>query len=202
MRRITLGEDGKYRWSYELHLLKNPVILFLIWKIMFWIFFGIWVFVVLCSMNSPHFWWAGFLKNLKFFAIFVAAMLALCFLGYLLYAALMGWKYKVEFVMDENGVVHTQEPMQAKKARTLSLLTALAGLLSKNPTTVGVGLNASAKTSSTSEFSKVKRMKVLPRMHTIKLNAPLNKNQVYADGEDFQFVLEYISQRVPASARK
>lgn len=40
-------------------------------------------------------------------------------------------------------------------------------------------------------------MKAFPAMHTIKLDSPLNHNQIYAEGEDFDFVLEYISRRVP-----
>ena len=32
---ITLCNDGKYRWIYEMSLFKNPTIFFLIWKIFF-----------------------------------------------------------------------------------------------------------------------------------------------------------------------
>ena len=36
--RVTLGNDGKYRWTYEMSLFKNPTIFLLIWKIFFFIF--------------------------------------------------------------------------------------------------------------------------------------------------------------------
>ena len=37
---ISLGQDGKYRWVYEMNLYTNPTILILLVKIFFWIFFG------------------------------------------------------------------------------------------------------------------------------------------------------------------
>ena len=34
MKNIILGEDGKYRWVYELPMLKNPVILMTVWRVL------------------------------------------------------------------------------------------------------------------------------------------------------------------------
>lgn len=34
-------------------------------------------------------------------------------------------------------------------------------------------------------------------LHTIKLDGLLNHNQIYANGEDYDFVVEYIKERIP-----
>ena len=61
----------------------------------------------------------------------------------------------------------------------------------------GTVLLAAMKNEQASEFSKVKRMRVLKAFNTIKLDSPLNHNQVFAQPEDYDFVLEYISKRIP-----
>lgn len=71
---ITLCADGVYRWGYELKLLKNPTILFVIFKIFGWIIFGLWLFITLLSINDNNFWWDGFLDGLKGFGIVTAIM--------------------------------------------------------------------------------------------------------------------------------
>lgn len=37
------------------------------------------------------------------------------------------------------------------------------------------------------------------KLYTIKLDALLNHNQIYAEPEDYEFVLDYISKRIPKS---
>jgi len=189
---ITLCPDGKYCWVYELKLLKNPAILCVIWKIIVGAFLGVWLFVMLLSLGDTHFWWDGFWSEAKMFALLTALMLALSLLAYLFYAAVMGGKYCVLFEMDENGIRHTQAPRQFKKAQLLAAITALSGMKSGHIGTVGTGLLAGSKVSSYSEWHLVKSIAVHPRLNLIKVNAPLNKNQVYAEDTDFAFVRQYI----------
>lgn len=196
--RIILCQDGTYRWEYELSLLKNPTIFFLIWKIFFFIILGIFAVITIADMVQ---WGADRLVgDLKFLAYFLVGMTVLAALGYGLYAAVMGGKYCVLFEMDEQGVNHKQIPGQAKKARTISALTVLSGLASRNVTTVGVGMNA-ARTEMYSSFSSVRKVKAYPRRNLIKVNGLLSRNQVYAHQEDFAFVLDYITARC-VNARK
>lgn len=37
--------------------------------------------------------------------------------------------------------------------------------------------------------------------HTIKLDALLNHNQIYAEGKDYDFVVGYIKSKLPATAK-
>ncbi|MBQ9397328.1 MAG: hypothetical protein IJU08_02395 [Bacteroidales bacterium] len=194
--RVRLCEDGKYRWIYEMNMLTNPTIFLTVFKIFFyiilagWLIFGTFLYLI-------HGDFAGFLDFSKGALIAIAGMAALTFLGVLLLSALYGGKYVVLFEMDEQEIKHIQLPRQVKKAQALSLLTALVGIAAKRPTTVGAGLLASGKTTSTSEYKKVRRVVARRALHLIKVNQLLEKNQIYVPDEDFDFVYEYIKSRCP-----
>lgn len=191
---IVLCQDGKYRWIYELNLLKNLTVFFLIWRIFFFIFLGIFTFVILIDALGGK-GVEALLETLRVFSYFIIGMTVVSALGYLLYAAMMGGKYIVLFEMDERGVVHKQMPKQAKKAELIGAITALAGLATHNITTVGVGLNSS-RTSMSSDFSKVRKVKAYRRRNLIKVNERLGHNQVYAEDVDFDFVYNFILSHV------
>ena len=57
------------------------------------------------------------------------------------------------------------------------------------------------KNEQATEFSKVKRMRSFRALHTIKLDSLMNHNQIYAEPEDFDFVLEYISKRISGNSQ-
>lgn len=193
--QIIRGDDDVYRWIYGFSLLKNPIILFVIWKVLVISFGAVWILVTLISMGDYNFWWDGFLNETKGFALLLVFMLALGLIAYLIYAAIMGGRYYVLFEMDEKGVKHIQLPGQFNKARSISELTVLLGLAVGNIGTVGSGMLAGSRQYISSEWVKVKSVAVYPRMNTVKVNGLFNKNQIYAPDESFEFVKRYIIER-------
>lgn len=191
---IIRGEDGVYRWIYEFHLLKNPVILFVLWKILALSLGGVWAFVTLLSLGDQSFWWKGFWSETKGFALLLAVLLALGLIAYLFYSALMGGRYRVLFEMDERRIVHTQLPGQFQKAKRLSDAAVLLGLAAGSAGAVGSGLLAGSRQSISSEWSRVKHVVFCPGRNTIRLNAPLCRNQIYASDGDFQFVRRFVEE--------
>ena len=192
MKSITRGGDGKFRWRYEMSLFKNLSIYFLIWKIFFFIIMGMFLIMMIADINQVYGTLAERWRNdVIMLGYFLIGMTVITALGYIIYAALMGGKYIVDFEMDENGVWHRQAPAQAKKAKKIGAITAVAGALSGRASMVGTGIN-STQTEKYSDFKKVKNVKAYPNRHIIKVNAPFNKNQVYVCSEDFDFVLDYI----------
>ena len=190
--RVTLCDDGKYRWTYEINLFKNPTFFLLVWKILFFIFLGVFAVVNISDFIK---WGADkALENLPILGYLLLGMTAVVGLGYLIYAAIMGGKYIVEFEMDEKGVLHKQTAFQAKKAKKLARATMMAGAASGRIGTVGAGMNAQ-RTEMYSDFSKVRKMKAYPRRDLIKVNERLEHNQVYAAKEEFEFVKNYIASR-------
>ncbi|MBQ9886062.1 MAG: hypothetical protein IJM37_04275 [Lachnospiraceae bacterium] len=188
--RVKLCEDGRYRWIYEMSLLKNPTILFLIIKIFFAIFlviFGVTTIADFIRFKKAE----ALFNNAKVLGIIFLVFMAIVIISYLIYTAVMGGKYIIEFEMDEKGVNHKQIPFQAEKARKIGEITALAGSAKGSFTTTGIGMNAT-RTEMYSDFSKTRKVKSYPRRNLIKVNGLLSRNQVYAMSEDFEFVKDYI----------
>lgn len=180
---------GTYRWTAEVNLLKDWGIFFLIWRILFFCFLGIFLVTSLSDLAQ---WGVGkFLENLPILLYVLVGMTALTLIGYLIYAAIMGGKYIVDFTMDEKGINHSQTAAQAKKARKIGAATMTAGAASGSFSAIGAGMNAQ-RTELYSEFSKVRKVKCFPRKNLIKLSAPFNHNQVYTLPGDFEFVKSYI----------
>lgn len=188
---ISKYSDGKYRWAYELNMFKNPIILFTVWKIFFFISLAMPVFGFFISLGNSSFW-DSFWDILKTWLILLAILTALTILGHTLYAAIMGGKYCVVFEMDEKGIMHTQMAKQVKKAQAIAALTVIAGIAGRNPGLVGVGINSSIKTKSYSQFDIVKKVKITKFTKVIKLSETFEHNQVYASKEDMNFVAKYI----------
>lgn len=194
---IVRCSDGVYRWVYELNLLKNPTIFFLIWKIFFIILTA--MFVLMTAYDAFD-WsrslWESLRETAPMYGCLLLGMTGLTTVGYLVYAAIMGGKYCVLFEMDEKGVNHKQMPKQAQKARLLSELTMMAGVKSGSMSAVSAGA-AGARTEMYSDFAYVRKVKPHRLTHVIKVNERLGHNQVYAAAEDFDFVRDYIINHCP-----
>ncbi|MBR4926300.1 MAG: hypothetical protein IKZ61_11210 [Prevotella sp.] len=192
--RVTLCQDGKYRWVYEVNMLTNYSILFDVWKV-----FGISI-VIIIILFTIIFLFTGELSLDIFIGMgkgvfFSAAILAvLSILGYLLYAAISGWKYVALFIMDEKEVTHQQMPREVKKGQIIGALTILAGLASGRPGVIGTGILSQSRSSMTSTLANVKRLIPSRRMNLIKVNQLLAKNRVYVNDEDFDFVYDFLCQ--------
>jgi hypothetical protein len=198
---IMLCQDGKYRWAYEFGLLRNPTILFLIWKIFSGIALGLAIFMLVLAVidnGGDVIATAGDLLESDFIAILIGflAMLGVTGLGYLVYALMNGGKYCVAFEMDDNGVTHRQMPSQVKKAEVVGMINVLAGIAAGNVSQVGIGLT-SARSELSSDFSAVRSIDGNRRRCVIKVNEPFAKNQVYVEPADYDFVMGYITSRCP-----
>jgi hypothetical protein len=193
-KEVRLCSDGKYRWAYEMNLLKNPTIFWTVLKVMMISWGIVWLFGLIVALFQGDLDLQYFLFWLKLMGILFGVLIALTVVGILITAAILG-KYVVLFEMDEKQVTHIQMPRQVKKAEVIGLITVLVGMAAKSHTAMGAGMLAAAKTKSTSEFVNVRRVKGRRRLNLIKVNQLFNKNQVYVADEDFDFVYDYIKSR-------
>ncbi len=192
---IYLCPDGMYRWVYEFNMLKNPTLLFTIWKLVAFAFFLVYCFVLfVCLVTDSFYGMETFLPLTKVFSILILVFLGIGSLAYLILSGIYGGKYCVIFEMDEKGINHKQMDQQLEKSQALGWLTTLAGAASGNLTVMGTGMLAATRSSLYSDFSTVRRVKPNRMLHVIRVNGLLVHNQVYAEGEDFDFVLDYIRQ--------
>lgn len=195
--RVTLCPDGKYRWIYEFSMMKNPVILLVVYKIFFWLFVGLWILISLLDRSKEHSFFDSLLLSGQWILIFWAVFCVIIALGYTIVAGQYGWKYIVFFEMDEDSIIHRQIKEQVKKAQALGWLTAFAGAMGGNLGAISAGIHTATKTTSVSDFNLVRSIKPKRRWNTIKVNEPFCKNQVYVHRDDFDFVLNYIRTRCP-----
>ena len=198
---IELCGDGMYRWFYEFSMLKNPGILLTVLKV-FGIIFGILYLIMgIAVLRSDGI--EGIRENIVPALLFLAFFAVLILVSYLILAAMYGWKYMVLFEMNDDGVRHIQQPSQFKKAQALAWLSAFTGIAAGRPIDgIGRGLLVGSKSESYTKFSDVRKIKVLRGLHTIKLAEMLEHNQIYAANEDFDFVLDYITDHIPDKAKK
>ena len=200
--RVALCEDGKYRWTFEFNMLKNPAIILVVYKIFLILLSIPFIISVICLARDGELqeaWndrlWSG--SNPKVWLVVMAVFAVIILISYLIVAWMYGGKYIVHFTMDETGIVHEMETGQYERARKLGILTAIVGILSKKPSTVGTGMIVASRSTSTSLFDRVRHVRPRRALHLIKVNQLLERNQVYVPTEDFDFVLDFIRQHCP-----
>lgn len=194
--RVALCEDGKYRWTYPLDMLKNPSILFVLLKI-FGILLSIPLLIALISAAANNDWqkiWDGFIK---IWLIVMVVFFVIILISYLIVVWMNGGKYVVNFTMDEKRLIHEQVPVQYDRARKVGILAVLMGIFAKRPAAAGAGALAASRDTSVSVFDKVRRIKPRRGQNLIKVNQSLERNQVYVPDEDFDFVLDFIRKHCP-----
>ena len=195
--RVKFYPDGKYRWVYEVPMLKNPTILFDVYKVLGISFGIVWLFNVLLiscedGLNLRNLW--SFTSG---FLILMLVFLVIGYLAYFIVAWYYGWKYIVLFTLDEKEVVHQMMPRQMEKAKVLGALTALVGSVAGKPGVMGAGVLAASRSTSTSVLANVARLVPRRSLHLIKVNQLLNKNRVFVPDEDFDFVYNFLCQHCP-----
>ena len=188
---IVKCEDGFYRWYYDFNMYKNPTILFTVFKVLGLSFGIIWLFSSIMTLVEGD-GLDGVIKGSGIFLILIAVFAVIGSISYLIVAAMYGGSYMVLFEMNETEVKHIQMPKQFKKAEAIGWILMFVGAAAGSPGRVGQGLLVASKQSSTSVFANVATVKVRRRRNTIHVDQLLDKNQVYAAEEDFDFVEQFI----------
>lgn len=197
----VLCPDGKYRWVYEVSMLKNPSILMEVYWVLGISFGIVWLFVLLMGGCENHFRPAALWDITRGFLILMAVFFVLGWVAYFFVSWYYGWKYGILFIMDEQEVVHKQLPGTEGKARAIGKLTALAGAGGGKIGMAGMGVLVANRTSMSSSYSSVRRIIACRRRHLIKVRERFSRNMVFVADEDFDFVYQYLCDHCP-NARK
>ena len=193
--RVKLYPDGKYRWIYEVPMLKNPSIIIDVFKVVGISLGIVWLFMVLLSVYDGEFSLESLWSTSMVFLGLMLVFAVIVFLAYVILAWHYGWKYVVLFTMDKSEIVHQQMPYQVKKAQVLGALAAMIGGAAGNLGMVGTGVLAASRTTSISTLVRVNRLIPVRRMNLIKVNQKLHKNRIYVPDEDFDFVYDFLCQQ-------
>ena len=200
--RVKLYPDGKYRWVYEVPMLKNPTILIDVFKVLGISFGIVWLFTVLVIGCEEGYTLDNLWGITSGFLMLMGVFLVIGCIAYFIVAWCYGWKYVVLFTLDERQVVHQQMPRQVKKATVLGALTAMMGGAAGKPGVVGSGLLAASRSTLTSDFVDVTRLIPCRCHNLIRVSQLLSKNRVFVPDEDFDFVYNYLCQHCPRAKKK
>ena len=191
---ITKCKDGKYRWVYELDLYTATAIIKEVWRVLLIALVIVMALMLIFSVIE-----GDLMEGLRFIGemagILFGIFLILSITGYLVFAFIIGGKYCALFEMDEAGINSAAQEKHVKKAELIGVIAVLAGIAGGRPGMAGTGILGATRTSMYTAFDDVKELEILPKQHLIRLNETLNRNQVYAEDEDFAFVADYIKAR-------
>ena len=197
--RVTLYDDGVYRWSYDMDMWQNRFMLRLVMKLLGIICGG--VVILVFALLGP--------KYLTPMALCialgsVAGLFALTFLIYAVCAWVMKGVYHLRFEMDESAVALVQSDATRERNGVLAAVAMLAGIAagkSGEAFRLSTSLNA-ANTVGITAFSAITRVRTYPQDDVIALREWFGLNQIFVDREDYAYVLDYIRERISEKARR
>ena len=193
----VLCPDGKYRWVYDVPMLKNPSILIDVYWVLLISFGIVWLFVIMMGGCEGRMKLADFWGITRGFLLLMVVFLVIGYVAYFFVSWYYGWYYSVLFIMDEEEVVHKQLPSTEDKAQAIGKLTALAGAGSGKMGMMGMGMLIANRTSMSTSFKSVRKVIPCRRMNLIKVNGLLSRNRVFVTDEDFDFVYDYLREHCP-----
>lgn len=214
--RVTLCEDGVYRWSYVMDMWRNRYMIRLAWKIIVPLLGILLLFVAAMALKNAQylmrqgvareelmFYLRGDLISVYIVAGLLAGILLLTELIYAVCALAMHGKWRLRFEMDESAVALVRNPGTMETLNALGAVAAIVGLAAGKPRgalRVGNTL-AMANNTGTSRFECTRRVKQVRRYDLLDLREWFGMNQIYVPPEDYEYVRDFILERVSEKAR-
>ena len=191
---IFTDNSGKYRWVYELPMLRCFFLLFEVWKVLGMSAAVVALFMTIVSLIDGY-GLQGLLFSLESAAVPLGILLVLSIPAYWIVTRANNGKYTVLFEMDDSGIDHIQ--IKTDKAKALDILTTFAGIAAGSRTATASGMLSASGGSLYSRFSKVRKIRADRRNNRILVNGILVSNQIYVDDGNYGFVFDYIVSRCP-----
>ena len=197
---VKRGDDGVYRWYYDMDMYKNKSMLHALLKYNLFIFLGVVVFgdIFLAVMGKEGHYIAGITTV---GALLCAGMSILYVIGFYIAAAIKDGNYRIHFAMGEDQVeiVWSEKLQNAMDIGAKSMAVMGTAMGSRR---LRGRSRPSLNEVSHAPFSTVTRLRAYPKWDMIELSMIGGKFQLYALGKDFDFVKSYILERLPEKARQ
>lgn len=214
--RVTLYEDGVYRWCYEMDMWKNRYMIRLIFKIIIPLLGIPLLFIAAMTLKNAHYLMQQGIarENLMFYmhddmiTLYVVGgilvgILLLAELIYAVCALVMHGRWRICFEMNDSAVALVRNPGTMEALNTLGAVAGIVGVLAGKPgeaLRVG-GTLAVANNTGTSRFESIRRVKRIRKYDLLDLREWFGMNQVYVPAEDYDYVRDFILARIPEKAR-
>lgn len=193
--------DGKYRWTFEASMWKDPTRFLFFLKVFNGIGISMWLIISIIRLcNGMD--WEDFGDMLPILLYIIIGMSVLVVIAYLIISIINAGKYVMLFEMDGQGVKSTTAGAKRKSAQKNTWLDKwkeqwIASLLDVSLpqyATDGLGNCGEVMTSS---FADIRHLKVNLRYSYVQIGRLFSLNRIYARPEDLDFVYEYIKSRSP-----
>lgn len=198
---FRLCDDGVYRWVFVYDLWKNYTVILEIEK--FLIIICLAIMIILGVLETPE---KGFVKRLLSAAEEAGVMLAiitvLLVVSYPIYCFLNKGKYCVLFEMDDSSIMHTRMEKEVKHEELVEWLWAANEILDSRLLSTGLSIATASSASMETIFADVRKVTVSERGKTITLICRATRNQVYVPDEEFEFVKNFILERIGKNTEK
>ena len=198
--RVTLCEDGVYRWHYDMDMWRNRYILYLLMKVVGLVCAGLLLFMLI-ALGPDRITPAGV-------GIALAVCGGLVALTALIYAIVAQVKHgvcRMHYEMDDTAVRLVRTPAEARRMEGLATLAAVADIVGVAAGSHGPSPGQTLRgieDSGLTPFSTVRRVKRCPRWEVIELRILFGMNQIFVPAGDDALVLKYMLERVPDRARR
>ena len=196
--RVTLCDDGVYRWYYDMDMYKNKSMLWMLLRINLFIMLGASVGGAVLIGLVKHDFGDPMVRGIPVVGLaLLALMSALYVIGFYIAAAVKRGNYRLHFDMREDGLELVWSPGVRQTFDTGKKVLTLAGNALGSRRVRG-RYRPSLDEVSNLAFSSVFRHKSYPQWDMIDLYVPGGKFQVYVAREDFEQVERFILERIRA----
>lgn len=177
-----MKSEDSIHWEIDVPLFQNPLIVKQL-GLAIGIPFGILlIFLFFLSLIDPN-------------ALYgVALVMLLLFLTFLFVKVIYKGVYQAAFVLDGRAVTCKTRSAQGKTNRIVNGLTFFLGIFSGKPAVAGAGVLAQSRQSVSLRWRNVKKVKYLPKQHTILLRGGyLESIAVFCREDNYQKVSAWIA---------
>lgn len=189
--RVTLCEDGVYRWSFDVDLSRDHYMRDLVMKIMLFICGSICLLMTIFTFSTGDltFLWIPF---------------ACCGVVMLITVAVL-WIFRVSqrdcytlgFEMTEETIMLVQTPAVMRGMNTAAQVSSVLGSLAGKR---GFSASAAAQPGPT-RFRSIRSIREYPETSMLNLNTGIGSLQVWVCPEDYDMVRNYIQSHAASSPR-
>ncbi len=190
--RVTLGEDGVYRWFAEVDLKKDHYLQNLMLRIMLIIGGSVGGLMVLMmvSMQRYEFIWIP--------VAICAFVVVLGLIIFRIYRAMLHDVYPIAYEMNENAVMMVKSPDEQKLMRSMAVLSAASAFITGN---TAQGLTQSAACEAAADpcliqLRKGRGIAEYPKNHMLRVKMFFNFNTIWVPAEDYDMVLRFLQEHV------
>ncbi|MBQ6373059.1 MAG: hypothetical protein IJJ45_01085 [Clostridia bacterium] len=199
--RVTLDDDGVYRWYYDMDMYENRSMLYMLEKINLFTFLGVSLGGALFTGLISRDFSDPFVRGIFLTGLALGALMAVLYLvGFYIAAWIKGGRYRIRYAMREDGIgiVWSDPVKQGFRVGRDSMR--LFGSLVGSRRVRGRWRPTLDEVSNVT-FASITRFKRHRDWDMIDLSLIGGKFQVYAQFDDIDFVEDFILERIPERAR-